>query len=168
MTPVTKYWVCKMTAALVCEAMECLGGNGYVEDGLVARVYREAPVNGIWEGSGNVMALDLLRVLARERDAVDMVIETLTHASRDDKAIISRLAWIKQGLADLTVIERRGRALIEGLAVVAAATILREHSPAAVADPFVATRLSGERRYSYGQGLEAADTRAIIGRALAA
>ena len=77
MTPVTKYWVCKMAPGLTYEAMECLGGNGYVEDGRLARAYREAPVNAIWEGSGNVMALDLARILQRDPQAFDTVIATI-------------------------------------------------------------------------------------------
>ena len=77
MTPVTKYWVCKIGPALAYEAMECLGGNGYVEEGLAARLYRELPLNAIWEGSGNVMALDLLRVLQREPETVEIVMDDL-------------------------------------------------------------------------------------------
>ncbi len=77
MTPVTKYWVCKIGPALAYEAMECLGGNGYVEEGMAARLYRELPLNAIWEGSGNVMALDLLRVLQREPETVEIVMDDL-------------------------------------------------------------------------------------------
>jgi len=86
MTPVTKYWICKMAPAFGYEAMECLGGNGYVEEGLAARIYREMPLNAIWEGSGNVMALDLLRVLQREPETAAIVMEDLAAAAGGDAA----------------------------------------------------------------------------------
>ena len=112
MTPVTKYWVCKLGPAVAYEAMECMGGNGYVEEGLAARLYRELPLNAIWEGSGNVMALDLLRVLQREPETLEIVMDDLgaavggdphlkahleriqTHAAR---AAVARAAWTRPG-----------------------------------------------------------------------
>src|SRR5208337_999039 len=83
LTPAVKYWVCKMAPGLVYEAMECLGGNGYVEENLLPRLYREAPVNAIWEGSGNVMCLDFLRALANESEAASAVLDTLAHEATD-------------------------------------------------------------------------------------
>ena len=166
MTPVTKYWVCKLGPALAHEAMECLGGNGYVEEGVMARVYRELPLNAIWEGSGNVMALDLLRVLQREPETLDLVLEELAGAAAGDPQLKAHLERIQAVLHEPRLIEQRGRTLAEVLATLAAAAILRAHAPSFIADAFIATRLSGYARQTYGQGLDGANTRAIIDRAL--
>jgi putative acyl-CoA dehydrogenase len=168
MTPVTKYWVCKLGPAVAYEAMECLGGNGYVEEGPMARVYRELPLNAIWEGSGNVMALDLLRVLQREPETVEIVLDDLGAAVGGDPHLKAHLARVQAMLQEPRLLDRRGRSLAEALATLAAGTILRAHAPAPVADAFVANRLAGPARQTYGQGLDAADTRAIIERALPA
>jgi putative acyl-CoA dehydrogenase len=165
MTPVTKYWVCKLGPAVGYEAMECLGGNGYVEEGIAARVYRELPLNAIWEGSGNVMALDLLRVLQREPETLEVVMEDLRAGATGDPQLKSQLERVEAILHEPRLLEQRGRTLTEGLALLAAGCILRAHAPAFVADAFIATRLSGAPRQSYGQGLDRADTRAIIARA---
>jgi putative acyl-CoA dehydrogenase len=146
--------------------MECLGGNGYVEEGLAARLYRELPVNAIWEGSGNVMALDLLRVLQREPETVAIVMDDLAAATGGDAHLKAYLARVQSILHEPRVLDRRARDLAEALALLAAGTILRAHAPATVADAFIATRLSGSMRQTYGQGLEWADTRAIVDRAL--
>ncbi len=164
MTPVTKYWVCKIAPALVYEAMECLGGNGYVEELPLARLYREVPVNAIWEGSGNVMALDLLRVLQREPQSMEIVLEELAQAVGDDAALKSAFARVQAILHDPRLLDVRARQLTESLAVLAAGTILRAHAPAAVADAFIATRLTLPRQ-TYGQGLERANVGAILARA---
>jgi putative acyl-CoA dehydrogenase len=168
MTPVTKYWICKLAPAFAYEAMECLGGNGYIEDGVAARVYRELPVNAIWEGSGNVMALDLLRVLQREPETVEIVMDDLAATAGGDSHLKAHLARVQRLLHEPRFLEQRGRALTESLATLAAATILRAHAPASVADAFIATRLAGAPRQTYGHGLDAVDTRAIIERALPA
>ena len=167
MTPVTKYWVCKLGPALAYEAMECMGGNGYVEEGLAARLYRELPLNAIWEGSGNVMALDLLRVLQREPETLEIVMEDLDAAAGSDPQLKTHLERIQTMLHEPRLLEQRGRGLAEALATVASGAILRAHAPAYVADAFIATRLSGGAHQTYGQGLEWADTRAIIARASA-
>jgi len=165
MTPVTKYWVCKMGPAFAYEAMECLGGNGYVEEGLAARLYRELPLNAIWEGSGNVMALDLLRVLQREPETVEIVMEDLASVVADDAHLKAHMARVNAMLQEPRLLDRRGRDLAESLALLAAGTILRAHAPTPVADAFIATRIGGVARQTYGQGLDWADTRAIVDRA---
>ncbi len=165
MTPVTKYWVCKMAPPLVAEAMECLGGNGYVEDAPLARLYREVPVNSIWEGSGNVMVLDVARVLQREPAAVQMVMDELLAAAGDDQNLKRAHQRLEEMLQEPKLLDARGRTLVEQLAVLGAATVLRAHAPAVVADAFIATRISGDPRQTYGHGLEHADVRAIITRA---
>jgi putative acyl-CoA dehydrogenase len=165
MTPVTKYWVCKIGPALAYEAMECLGGNGYVEEGLAARLYRELPLNAIWEGSGNVMALDLLRVLQRDAETVEIVMDGMTQAAGDDVHLKAHLERVQGLLHEPRKLDRRARDLAEALALLAAGTILRAHAPAPVADAFIGTRLSGPSRQTYGQGLDWADTRVIVDRA---
>lgn len=167
MTPVTKYWVCKIAPPLVAEAMECLGGNGYVEELPLARLYREVPVNAIWEGSGNVMALDVLRVLQREPDIAETVMEELAQASAGDPHLKAAHARIMAILHEPRLLDGRARTLVEGLAVLAAGTILRAHAPAAVADAFIATRMGVLPRQTYGQGLDWAEVQRIITRASA-
>ena len=166
MTPVTKYWVCKMGPSLAYEARECLGGNGYVEEGFAARVYRELPLNAIWEGSGNVMALDLLRVLQREPETLEIVLDELGTTVGRDKHLLPQLEKVQAVLHEPRLLEQRGRSLIEGLAKLAAGAILCAHAPSFVADAFIATRISSEARQTYGQVLDEADTRAIMGRTL--
>jgi putative acyl-CoA dehydrogenase len=168
MTPVSKYWVCKTAQAVIGEAMECLGGNGYVEESVLPRLYREAPVNSIWEGSGNVMALDVLRVLQREADAARIVLDDLELMIGDDARLKAALERLRGLLYEPRLLDARGRVLIEALALTAAGAILRAHSPRAVADAFIATRLAGPPRQTYGQGLERADLKAILTRALPA
>jgi putative acyl-CoA dehydrogenase len=168
MTPVTKYWVCKVATPVIAEAMECMGGNGYVEEGGMPRLYREAPVNSIWEGSGNVMAMDVLRVLEKEPDAVETVLDDLAAAAGDDAHLKAALQRVRTMLHEPRLIEMRARALLEGLALTAAGCIIRAHAPQAVGDAFIAARLSGVPRFTYGQGLEWSDTKAILNRALPA
>jgi putative acyl-CoA dehydrogenase len=168
MTPVTKYWVCKIAPALGYEAMECLGGNGYVEEGLAARLYRELPLNAIWEGSGNVMALDVLRVLQREGETADIVLEEIEAAAKGDHVLKEAVMRVRQILSDPRQLDQRARRLVEAIALVAAGTLLRQHAPAAVADAFIATRLQGGFRHTYGASPGKADTRAILERALPA
>ena len=168
MTPVTKYWVCKMAPALGYEAMECLGGNGYVEDGLAARLYRELPLNAIWEGSGNVMGLDLLRVLAQDPAAVAAVLAQLDRLAAGERRIAAALETLRALLADPTGLEGRARQAVELLARAAAAALLRAHAPDAVAEAFIAGRLDGGFRHTYGAGPEVAQARTILERALPA
>ncbi len=168
MTPVTKYWVCKAAVAVIAEAMECMGGNGYVDDGGIPRLYREAPVNSIWEGSGNVMALDVLRVLQKDADAVEMVIDDIAAAAAGDTHLQAALVRVRAMLHEPRLLELRARALLEALALTAAGCILRAHAPQPIADAFIAARLSGVPRFTYGQGLEYADTKAILTRFLPA
>lgn len=166
MTPVTKFWVCKIAPVMIGEAMECLGGNGYVEENGMARIYREAPVNSIWEGSGNVMALDVLRVLQREPEIAQVVFQELAQAASDDRRLEAALDRIASLLHEPRLLDLRARELVEALALTAAGAILRIHGHPDVADAFIATRLAGPPRQSYGQGLEFANTTAILGRVL--
>ncbi|MBX3577892.1 MAG: acyl-CoA dehydrogenase family protein [Rhizobiaceae bacterium] len=160
MTPVVKYWVCKIAPALLYEAMECLGGNGYVEDAPLARYYREAPVNAIWEGSGNVMALDVLRVLARAPALFD---EVLIGIDRDlgpgGKGTVGVLrAALQVAGSD----EGSARILTEQLALAAAAAELRRLGAGRIADAFIETRLGGQWRTTYGMLDARHDARLIV------
>ncbi|MGE0202513.1 MAG: isovaleryl-CoA dehydrogenase [Hyphomicrobiaceae bacterium] len=166
MTPITKYWVCKIAPALIYEAMECLGGNGYVEESILPRLYREAPVNAIWEGSGNVMCLDVLRVLQREPEVAELIVNELQTTSEGEPILEAHLERVLAILHEPRLIDIRARALVEGLALAAAGALLRAHAPAAVADAFLATRLSGAFRQTYGQGLDRGDPEAVLARVL--
>jgi putative acyl-CoA dehydrogenase len=165
MTPVTKYWVCKMAPGLVGEAMECMGGNGYVEEGGFPLLYREVPVNAIWEGSGNVMCLDVLRVLEKEPEAVDCVVAGLDDAAASELRLRVALDRIKALIGACKRDQGKARTLIEQLALAQAAALLGRNGTQAVSDAFIATRLDGGWRHTYGAGLSVADTRAIVERA---
>jgi len=148
MTPVVKYWVCKSAPAFLDEAMECLGGNGYVEEGIMARHYREAPVNAIWEGSGNVMCLDVLRVLSRERDAASAVLAHLVQEGEDVPDVKATLFAVAAALGQPDV-EGAARAAVERLALAAAAVALKAVHPGHAA-LFAQTRLAQRRGLMYG------------------
>jgi len=147
MTPTIKYWVCKTAPAFLYEAMECLGGNGYVEESALPRLYREAPVNAIWEGSGNVMALDVVRALKAE-GVLDQVIATIgAELGQGAKSAIDVLrAAARVAVED----EGSARLLVEQLALTAAAAALRRDFPAPIAEAFIETRLGRPWRSTYG------------------
>lgn len=165
MTPVTKYWVCKIAPALVYEAMECLGGNAYVEEGGFPRLYREAPVNAIWEGSGNVMCLDVLRAVERSPETLERVLAGIEAASGGESRLKSAVDGVRVFLAEATRDQARTRALVELLALTAAGALLQAHAPPSVSDAFLGTRLYGAFRHSYGVGLAGADIDGIASRA---
>jgi putative acyl-CoA dehydrogenase len=148
-TAVTKFWVCKRAPAAVAEALECLGGNGYVEECILPRLYREAPVNSIWEGSGNVVCLDALRTIARDPAALDAVLAELERARGADLRLDAWLVRLKNGLRDEAEPELQARRLVEHLALALQAALLVQHAPAAVADAFCASRLAdgGARQF---------------------
>ena len=148
MTPVVKYWCCKIAPALIYEAMECIGGSGYVEERPIARHYREAPVNAIWEGSGNVMALDVLRVLSRGKDLFERVFAQL---ARDLGPAGGKTVEVLR--AALSLCERdegAARMLVEQLALAAAAAELYRIGAGRIADAFLETRLAAGWRSTYG------------------
>lgn len=165
MTPVAKYWVCKRAPNLAYEAMECLGGNGYVEEGVAGRIYREMPVNAIWEGSGNVMCLDVLRALAREPQALDVVFAEFDGARGENAAYDGALEALKEAFADFGSLEARSRQVVEQMAKVAAGAILLQHAPSFVSDAYCATRLGRDWGDVYGTLPAGADIAAIVERA---
>ena len=165
MTPVVKYWCCKTAPPFVAEAMECLGGNGYVEAGPMARLYREVPVNSIWEGSGNVMALDVVRVLKREQETADIVFSELREAAKADSRLKAAAAHIEDLLHKTADIEHQAREITEGLATLAAGTLLSASAPTAVAEAYIASRFGAQRQATYGAQIDPAAARAILDRA---
>ncbi len=165
MTPVVKFWVCKRGPELAYEAMEVLGGNGYVEEGVAGRIYRELPVNSIWEGSGNVMCLDMLRALAREPEALDAVFAELDEVKGQSAHLDAAVRDLREAFTDIGTLERRARYVVEQLAQATAASILLKHAPHAVSDAYCATRLGGHRGSTYGALPDAADLSAIVDRA---
>ncbi|MCC6948274.1 MAG: isovaleryl-CoA dehydrogenase [Bradyrhizobiaceae bacterium] len=151
-TPVAKLWICKAAPGFVYETMECLGGNGYVEEWPLARFYREAPVNAIWEGSGNIMALDFLRGAAREQEGLAQLIAKLEKSAGDLPGAGTAIARLKQGLADPRR-EANARRTGESLALLAAADALKQSAPAEIAENFARNRLAGLAGRNFGDPL---------------
>ncbi|MEV3911438.1 acyl-CoA dehydrogenase family protein [Streptomyces canus] len=163
-TAVGKYWVTKRGPAFTAEALECLGGNGYVEDSGMPRHYREAPLLSIWEGSGNVNALDVLRALRRAPDTAQALFGELALAQGADARLDAAVTRLKDLLA--TTSEAGARQLVEHMALTLQASLLVRHAPSAVADAFCATRLGGDWGHAFGTLPDAADAGAILDRAL--
>jgi putative acyl-CoA dehydrogenase len=164
-TAIAKYWVCKRAPAMIAEALECLGGNGYVEESMLPRLYREAPVNSIWEGAGNVVCLDVLRALAREPDSLEALLAELQGARGADLRLDGKLVRLSNALADQRDLEPRARQLVEQLALALQASILVRHAPAAIADAFCASRLSDYPGRQFGVLPSGLDLAAICARA---
>jgi putative acyl-CoA dehydrogenase len=162
---VGKYWVCKRGPAVAVEALECLGGNGYVEDFPMARIYREAPLNSIWEGSGNVNALDVLRALGRGSGAWEAFRDEISLAAGADARLDRAITALDDAVSDPTDIEVRARRLVEQLATTLQASLLVRFAPAAVADAFCASRLGGDWGHTFGTLPPGIDARAIVERA---
>ncbi|WP_296510678.1 isovaleryl-CoA dehydrogenase [Rhodoferax sp.] len=166
LTPVAKYWICKRGAAFAQEAMECLGGNGYVEEGgegTMARIYREMPLNSIWEGAGNIMALDLLRAL-RKGDAAAALARELAPARAAHPAL-KRLAASLPARVELMATEIEARRLAQDVALAVQAALLWQTAPRAVAEAFCDSRLAGNWGYSFGTLGAATDFDTILQRA---
>jgi putative acyl-CoA dehydrogenase len=162
---VIKYHVCKQAPAHAAEALECLGGNGYVEESGMPRLYREAPLQSIWEGSGNVAALDAIRALTREPLAAEAFFAELDAAAGGDRRLDEAVARLRKDVADPA--EAAARRLAESMAVVLQGALLVRHGHPAVADAFAATRLAGDRGRAYGTLPPGTATADIIARALA-
>ncbi|WP_375499138.1 acyl-CoA dehydrogenase family protein [uncultured Jatrophihabitans sp.] len=162
---VTKYYLCKRLAPHTVEALECLGGNGYVEDSGLPRLYREAPLISIWEGSGNVAALDTLRALGREPAAVEAFLAELALASGIDPRYDDALALLHKEIADLDEMPFRARRIVERMALLLQGSLLIRHGNHAVADAFVASRLAEHSGVAYGTLPTGLDTAAILARA---
>ena len=163
---VAKYWVCKRGPAHAAEALECLGGNGYVEESGMPRLYREAPLVSIWEGSGNVAALDALRAMAKRPESVRAFLGELDLAAGADRRLDAAVARLRKELGDLTDLEYRTRRLVEAMALAFQGSLLVRYGSPAVADAFCASRLGGDHGGAFGTLPPGVDTGAIIGRAM--
>jgi putative acyl-CoA dehydrogenase len=169
--PAAKYWICKRTPMIIAEALECLGGNGYVEESVLPRLLRDAPLNSIWEGSGNVTALDVLRALRRSPDSADALLAEVAAAEAEPlvaAAAASLRAAVKEVTADPAAAQRQARLLAGQITVTLQAALLVRHAPAAVASAFCATRLgpapTGGPAAPFGSLPNGLDTAAILER----
>jgi putative acyl-CoA dehydrogenase len=163
---VTKYWVCKRAPAHAAEALECFGGNGYAEESGMPRLYREAPLMSIWEGSGNVAALDALRAMGRQPETVEAFFNEVSLAAGADPRLDDAIARLGKELSDLDEIEYRARRVVELMALVLQGAQLVRHGHPAVADAFCATRLGDDWGIAFGTLPTGVNTTDIIARAL--
>jgi putative acyl-CoA dehydrogenase len=163
-TAVAKYHVCKRFPGLAYEALECFGGNGYVEESGMPRMYREAPLASIWEGSGNVMALDVLRAMARTPAGLDAFMDEVGLAAGADNRFDAFTIALRDQLSDSDALESRARRIVESMALALQASLLVRHAPPAVADAFCAARLGGDSGLNYGTLGRDADVGAIVER----
>ncbi|MFC8371539.1 MULTISPECIES: acyl-CoA dehydrogenase family protein [unclassified Streptomyces] len=163
--PAAKYWVTKRCAPLAVEAAECLGGNGYVEESGMPRLVRESPLNSIWEGAGNVQALDVLRALRREPAALDACLREVGRARGADHRLDAAIKDLLTELADLEGVEGRARRLVERLALVLQGSLLVRYAPPQVADAFCAARLGGDGGAAFGTLPHTLDLASVVERA---
>ena len=165
-----KYWVCKRATPHAAEAMECLGGNGYVEESGMPRLYREAPLMGIWEGSGNVSALDTLRAMATRPECIDVLFDELGQTDRSGPAAgRPRRRRCEPQLDDLETIQYRARKVAEDISLALQGSLLVRHGHPAVAEAFLASRLGGQWGGAFGTlptGWTCADHRARVGQGM--
>jgi putative acyl-CoA dehydrogenase len=160
--------VCKRAPAVAAEALECLGGNGYVEESGMPRLYREAPLNSIWEGAGNVNSLDVLRVLARQPESLQALLDEVAPARAAEPRLDRAAAAVERDLAaaaDPVGLQAGARRLVERLAVLLQGALLVRHGHPAVADAFCASRVAGDRGAAFGTLPPGLDLAAIIERA---
>jgi putative acyl-CoA dehydrogenase len=165
-TAVGKYWSCKRAPNHAFESLECLGGAGYVEESGMPRLYREAPLASIWEGSGNVMSLDVLRALTRSPRSLEVFLAEVEEARGADARLDAATDRLKQQFADPATLESRARRVVESMALCLQGSLLVRHTPAAVADAFCASRLGGDGGLEYGTLPAGTDFEAIIARSL--
>lgn len=165
-TAITKFWICKRAPNMVYEALECLGGSGYVEECILPRMYREAPVNSVWEGSGNVIVLDAFKTVAREPESLPAFLEELGKAKGADKRYDAFFAKVQNVLAKQPDVEKHGRRILEQLALGFQASLLIQFAPQCIADAFCAARLGGDSGLTYGTLPADAAFKEIIHRAM--
>jgi len=164
-TPIVKYWTCKRAPQHAAEALECLGGAGYVEESDLPRLFRQSPLNGVWEGSGNVICLDVLRAIARDPGVLDAYWDEVGLAGGGDRRLDDAVVALRGEITDLDQLETRARRLVERFATVFQAALLVRHAPPAVADAFCASRLEGDAGRAFGTLPTGLDTAAIVERA---
>jgi len=165
-TAVLKYWTCKRSPVHAAEALECLGGNGYVEEWGMARLYREAPLNSIWEGSGNVQCLDVLRAIQKTPESLGALFSEIWEARGGDHRLDIYVNELRDQLAKTDDLEVRARRLVERLALALQASLLVRHAPPEVADAFCASRLAGDGGRAFGTLPPGTDFKALLERVL--
>ena len=165
MTAVGKYWICKRTPQHAYEAMECIGGSGVMEDSMFPRLFRESPVNAIWEGSGNVQCLDVLRAMGKTPEVVQAFFDELRPTQGQNALLDQQVQGIAQALKDPADMQYRARHVVERMALAMQASLLLRSAPGFVADPFCASRLDGQGSFNYGALPCGVDVAAIIARA---
>lgn len=163
--PVVKYWTNKRSAAFFAEAMECMGGIGYVEENVLPRLYREAPVNSIWEGSGNVLCLDVLRAAQRNPESIQAFMNEVSLAKGAHQELDAAIERLQAELADPNDLELRARRITEQMAICLQGSLLARHAPAAVSDAFIGTRVAGATGHTFGTLLPKFQIDAILDRA---
>ncbi len=159
-----KYWTCKRAPQHAAEALECLGGNGFVEDSSIPRLYRQSPVNGVWEGSGNVICLDVLRALARQPETLEAYWAEVAQARGGDTRLARAVDDLHVDMADLGTLEPRARSIVERMALVFQASLLVRFAPGPVAEAFCASRLADAGAGTFGTLPPGTDTVAILER----
>jgi len=164
-TPVGKYWICKRTPGHAYEAMECIGGSGVMEDGPFPRLFRESPVNAIWEGSGNVQCLDVLRAMRNAPDTLEAFFQEVTKAQGASAPLDRWVDALRKELGDEDDIEYRARDIVDRMALAIQAALLLQHAPTHVADAFCSSRLHVVGTHNYGTLPRGVDRAAIIDRA---
>jgi putative acyl-CoA dehydrogenase len=164
MTPVAKYWLCKRNPVFTFEAMECLGGNGFVEDGPFGRLFRESPLNGIWEGSGNVICLDVLRSVEREPESVTALLREIRAAAPENAHLKAMLGRLEREFGDRSNLESRARRLVEMAAVALQASLMLRHADPRAAAAFCASRLGGDWGHVFGTLPAGTDCAALLDR----
>ncbi len=169
MTPASKFWICKRAVELTGETMEVFGGNGYVDNGIMARIFKEAPVNTIWEGSGNVMCLDVLRAIGREPESIEILFQDLAATAMQDEILkqeLQTLFKLFQQPAD--ELQFMGRSLVSRLTILAQAVLLQRHAPEFIFNAFIQTRYSKFHGRVVGMmSAKQVDVERILERALA-
>ncbi|MCH9682865.1 MAG: acyl-CoA dehydrogenase family protein [Deltaproteobacteria bacterium] len=161
----TKYWTNKRAAGHIYESLECLGGAGFIEESMLPRLYREAPLNSIWEGSGNVICLDVLRAIHRDPECLQALLEQVRPAAEADPRVANLVADSGKLLSDRDNLEARARQLTQNLALAMQASLLVQHAPSAIAEAFLATRVGGEGVRAYGALPHGMDVDLLIERA---
>jgi putative acyl-CoA dehydrogenase len=164
-TAVAKYWICKRGPAVVGEALESVGGNGYVEESMMPRLYREAPLNSIWEGSGNVICLDVLRAFAREPESVEAFFGEIDLARGAEPRLDAFVRRLRDDIARPEALGARARALVERLALALQGSLLVRHGDPSVTEGFVASRLTGDHGLAFGTLPAGVDCERIVERA---
>ncbi len=160
-----KFWVCKRTPMMVAEALECLGGNGYIEESGMPLLFRESPLNSIWEGSGNVNALDVIRAISREPESLEAWLSEVGSVRGEDPRLDTAVNDVLADLADLTDVESRARRIAARMAMCLQGAVLLRHGHPAVADAFCASRLAGDWAGTFGTLPSGLDLTAIVERA---